>query len=170
MINPKTKRSRRTEGFFLFLCLFCCFSCKNEMVYNHYQPIEGLLWDKGKEYRFTFRANDTTARYNISFQVRNNNFYPYQNLWIFCTETPPAGMEERRDTVECMLADEFGRWQGKGIALYQSAFPLRTHYVFPRKGSYTFSFRQAMRCDTLGGIPEIGLRIEKVNSVSSRGD
>jgi gliding motility-associated lipoprotein GldH len=132
------------------------------MVYNQYQHIEGMSWDKNKEYYFTCLIDDTTALYNITFEVRNNNSYPYQNLWIFYTEKLPAGLNER-DTLEYMLADEFGKWQGKGISLFQSGFPLRTNYIFPIKGNYTFSFRQGMRTDTLRGIQEIGLRIEKVN-------
>ena len=161
MTNLITKPDRRIKRLAVFLCFLCCFCCKNEMVYNQYQPIEGRLWNKERAYDFTFRIDDATALYNITFEVRNNNFYPYQNLWIFYAEKPPAGLAERRDTVECMLADEFGKWQGKGISLFQSAFPLRAGYTFPQKGVYTFSFRQGMRSDTLKGVQEIGLRVEK---------
>jgi gliding motility-associated lipoprotein GldH len=121
-----------------------------------------MSWDKDREYHFTCLIDDTTALYTITFEVRNNNFYPYQNLWIFYTEKSPGGLYVKRDTVECMLADEFGKWQGKGISLFQSGFAIRTRYTFAEKGSYTFSFRQGMRSDTLKGIRDIGLRIEKV--------
>jgi gliding motility-associated lipoprotein GldH len=137
------------------------FSCKNEVVYNQYHEIGRSMWEKEKEYDFTFRIDDTTALYNITFEVRNNSLYPYRNLWVFYTERPPVGAI-RRDTIECMLADEFGRWYGKGISLYQSGFPVRTRYQFPFKGEYTFGFRQGMRNDTLTGIRNVGLRIEQI--------
>jgi gliding motility-associated lipoprotein GldH len=118
------------------------------------------VWEKEREYAFTFTIDDETTTYDISFEVRNNSLYPYRNLWIFCDGKSPSG-NLLRDTMECMLADEFGKWSGKGISLYQSSFPLHTGYKFPHKGQYTINFRQGMRNDALKGIPEIGLRIEK---------
>lgn len=88
--------------------------------------------------------------------------YPYQNLWIFCNEEQPIG-ELKRDTIECMLADNFGKWYGRGISLFQSSFQIRSKYKFPYAGQYTFSFQQGMRDKNLKGIQEIGFRIEKVN-------
>jgi gliding motility-associated lipoprotein GldH len=121
--------------------------------------IDPVVWEKDKEYFFTFLIEDVSIPYNLTFEVRNSNLYPYQNLWIFYREEPPAGAI-RRDTLECVLADEYGKWHGKGISLYQSDYLIRTRYLFPIKGQYTFSFRQGMRDVTLSGIQEIGLRIE----------
>ena len=84
--------------------------------------------------------------------------YPYQNLWLFCSEEQPIG-PLHRDTIECMLADEFGKWYGHGISLYQSSFPIHSQYKFPHAGQYTFSFRQGMRDDALKGIQEIGFSV-----------
>jgi gliding motility-associated lipoprotein GldH len=159
MINPVTMRNQKSNVIISFLC-FLCFCCDNGTVYNQYQETDQFIWEKDKEYYFTCPISDTTASYNITFEVRNNNLYPYQNLWIFYAEEPPAGVIWR-DTMECMLADEFGRWRGKGISLFQSSFPIRTNYKFPVSGQYTFSFRQGMRNNTLRGIQEIGLRVEQ---------
>jgi gliding motility-associated lipoprotein GldH len=153
-----TKRNR--TGVFLFLCLLFLFSCGNPLVYNQYQIIDPAVWDKDKEYYFTFQIEDISKPYNISFEVRNNNLYPYQNLWIFYSEEQPVG-SMKRDTMECILADEYGKWLGDGISIFQSGFLIRTGHLFPVKGQYTFSFRQGMRDDNLRGIQEIGLRIEQ---------
>ena len=88
--------------------------------------------------------------------------YPYQNLWLVCNEEQPIG-PLKRDTIECTLADEFGKWYGHGISLFQSSFPIRTNYKFEHPGMYTFSFRQGMRDSTLRGIQEISFRVEKAN-------
>ena len=58
-----------------------------------------------------------------------------------------------------LLADEFGKWHGHGISLYQSSFPIHSQYKFPHAGQYTFSFRQGMRDDALKGIQEIGFSV-----------
>ena len=145
---------------FIAACVTCflCFSCKNEAVYDQYQAIQNTSWEKNKEYYFTFLIEDISVPYDLTLEVRNNNMYPYQNLWVFCSEELPIG-PLKRDTIECMLADEFGKWYGHGISLFQSSFPIRSAYYFPVKGQYTFSFRQGMRNDQLPGIQEIGLRV-----------
>lgn len=156
-LNPKLK------GFFIASILSLCFSCSNQALYEQYQAIDNTLWEKDKVYYFTFRIDDISVPYDLTLEIRNNNLYPYQNLWVFCNEEPPIGALQK-DTIECMLADEFGKWYGHGISLYQSSFPIRKHYIFPHSGQYTFSFRQGMRNDKLRGIQEIGFRIQQSNA------
>ncbi|MDH6305475.1 gliding motility-associated lipoprotein GldH [Parabacteroides sp. PF5-5] len=146
----------------ILVCLisFLFSSCESNIVYNQYQAIDNVSWEKDKEYYFTFQIEDVSIPYDITFETRNNNLYPYQNLWVFLSEEQPIG-SLKRDTIECLLANEYGKWVGRGISLYQSGFPVRTNYMFPNKGQYTLSFRQGMRNDALKGIQEIGLRIEK---------
>ena len=156
---------------FIAACVTCflCFSCENEAVYDQYQAIQNTSWEKNKEYYFTFLIEDISVPYDLTLEVRNNNMYPYQNLWVFCSEELPIG-PLKRDTIECMLADEFGKWYGHGISLFQSSFPIRSAYYFPVKGQYTFSFRQGMRNDQLPGIQEIGLRVlpSSINAPSEK--
>ena len=142
---------------------FLFFSCDAPALYDQYQAIENTSWEKDKEYYFTFEVEDATVPYDLTLEIRNNNLYPYQNLWLFCNEEQPIG-PLKRDTLECLLADEFGKWHGRGISLFQTSFPLRSRYYFPHEGQYTFSFRQGMRREALPGIQEIGLRVEKSRS------
>jgi gliding motility-associated lipoprotein GldH len=86
--------------------------------------------------------------------------YDYQNLWLLCEEVQPDGAS-LKDTVECMLADDFGKWNGNGFTLFQNQFVLRNHYIFPDTGKYTVGIRHGMRNDNLRGIEDIGLFIEK---------
>lgn len=137
-----------------------CFSCGNDVVYNKFQPVRDKVWDKQSEYYFKFEIKDRSIPYNIQLQVRNNDMYDYQNLWLLCEEQQPGSISVR-DTVECMLADDFGKWNGNGITLFQSRFTLRDHYFFPDTGQYAISLRHGMRDDRLKGIDDIGLLIEK---------
>lgn len=152
--------SRKHKGWLIACVSLFFFSCEQKAVYEQYQAIHNTTWEKNKEYYFTFQIEDISVPYNLTLEVRNNNLYPYQNLWIFCNEEQPIG-PLKRDTLECILADEYGKWHGHGISLFQSSFPVRTHYKFQHTGQYTFSFRQGMRCDALKGIQEIGFRVEK---------
>ncbi len=155
------KQNKKIKYFLLLLIGFLLISCSDHAIYHQYQSIEDITWEKDKEYYFTFYIEDASIPYNIHFDVRNNNLYPYQNLWIFYNIEQPIG-PILHDTMECMLADDFGKWNGKGISLFQTRFPLKTNYKFRDAGQYTFSFRQGMRNDTLRGIQDIGLFIEKV--------
>ena len=142
--------------------------------------IDHSAWGKDKVYYFTFMVTDNSIPYDITLDIRNSNKYPYQNLWLFCNEEPPVG-EMQKDTIECMLADEFGKWYGSGISLYESSFPIRygsgislyessfpirQNYRFANPGQYTFSFRQGMRDSLIIGIQEIGLRVVPANAPS----
>jgi gliding motility-associated lipoprotein GldH len=118
-------------------------------------------WHRDREYFFTCEIEDNTLNYDISLLIRNNGSYPYQNLWLFCSEDQPIG-PARCDTFECLLADEYGKWLGRGVSVYHSRIPLYTRCHFQHKGQYTFSFRHGMRDSTLRGIEQIGMRIEAV--------
>ncbi|MDH6341279.1 gliding motility-associated lipoprotein GldH [Parabacteroides sp. PFB2-12] len=137
-------------------------SCDNRVIYDKYLTLEERNWDKEKEYFFLFQIDDNTIPYDLTFEVRNNNLYPFQNLWVFIEEQQPSG-EVKRDTLECMLADDFGKWLGDGMSVHELSFPLRTHYQFPDTGTYSISFRQGMRKEILPGIQQLGLRIETSN-------
>jgi gliding motility-associated lipoprotein GldH len=161
MGNLSQRPACKVKGLIVFFsCLFLLSCGNNQVVYNQYQAIGHSAWEKGKEYFFTFQIEENTVPYDITLEIRNNSLYPYQNLWILLKEESPAGTMAR-DTMECMLADDFGKWLGSGISLFQTSFPIKTNYLFTDTGRYTFSFRQGMRSDTLKGIQEIGLRIEK---------
>ena len=151
-------RNLKLKGLIIVCACISFFSCEQQAIYDRYQAIENTSWEKDKVYYFTFEIDDISVPYDLSLEVRNNNMYPYQNLWVFCNEERPIGPLQK-DTIECMLADEFGKWYGNGISLFQSSFPIRTKYHFPIKGQYTFSFRQGMRNNHLPGIQEIGLRV-----------
>ena len=151
--------SRKLNRFVIICLCFICFSCNGPtIVYEQYQVIENALWEKDKEYYFTFEIIDTSVAYDLELEVRNNNLYPYQNLWLFCSKELPIGPLQK-DTVEFMLADDYGKWLGRGISLFQTCIPIHKNYTFPSKGQYTFSFRQGMRNDALPGIQEIGFRV-----------
>lgn len=155
ILHSLERWSKRTV---VLITTFILFSCDSGTVFEQYRPIENGIWGIDEEYYFTCRITDARQAYDISLNIRNNNLYPYQNLWVFWQEEQPGNILVR-DTLECMLADDFGKWYGKGVSLFESSFPLRTAYHFPDTGSYTFSFRQGMRTEQLKGIQEIGVKI-----------
>ena len=64
--------------FFVSIMLISC-SYNNEVVSMN--EVNGT-WDKKKELLFTMNIEDTSTPKNIIFVVRNNNDYPYSNLFL----------------------------------------------------------------------------------------
>lgn len=151
------KRFVKSMVIILASCFF--FSCSKRTVYNEFQPIQNKIWDKQDEYFFHFEIKDQTVPYDISLQLRNSDIYPYQNIWMLSRERQPSG-HSVTDTIEYILADDFGKWHGNGITLFQNQITLRSKYHFPDTGKYTISVRHGMRDDQLKGIEDIGLFIE----------
>jgi gliding motility-associated lipoprotein GldH len=58
-------------------------SCQYDALYDQYQIIENTVWEKDKEYYFTFLVDDIDIPYDLTLDVRNNNLYPYQNFGFF---------------------------------------------------------------------------------------
>ena len=142
----------------MVFALLLLAACTDTARYDHYQSVE-KPWTKDHIYYFTYDIDDNTVPYDLALEIRNNDLYPYQNLWLLCSEEPPVG-PMTHDTIECMLANDYGEWRGSGISLYHLGIPLRTRRHFPHKGQYTLGIRQGMRDEQLNGIEAIGLRIE----------
>lgn len=98
--------------------------------------------------------------FDVSLEIRNNNDYPFRNIWLFVDFQAPGG-DVRTDTVGVDLADVYGKWHGSGISLYSLSIPYEKAVRFPQKGAYTYSIRQGMRENPLKGISDIGLKISK---------
>ncbi|MGB6037283.1 MAG: gliding motility lipoprotein GldH, partial [Cryomorphaceae bacterium] len=89
-------------------------------------------------------------------------------LYVFVKTIFPNG-KSSKDTVGIILADATGRWIGDGGGYLNSSSHLSNTIMyqynrrFPLSGTYRFEIEQAMRTDTLVGIKNIGLRIEKTD-------
>lgn len=111
-------------------------------------------------------VTDTISQNNFYINVRNTEAYPYRNLYVFVKTIFP-NEKVKKDTVGIMLADNTGKWLGSGNGFLNSSQNLTNTILyqynrrFPVKGEYTFEIEQAMRTDTLIGIRNIGLRIER---------
>jgi len=138
-------------------------ACDRNMVYEEIQDIPHKDWLSTDSLVFRIPVSDTTTVQNILFNIRNTSSYRYANLFLFVTTTSPKGAEVK-DTLEIPLADDRGKWYGKGISnTYDLRYPYRRMIKFPFTGIYTVSVAQGMREKSLGGISKFGVRVEKAN-------
>jgi gliding motility-associated lipoprotein GldH len=132
----------------------------SDEVYSRFHSFAGAEWEQADAVDFEVPVRDAALRYRVMIQVRNNNRYPFRNLWLFVDCRTPDG-SVRCDTVCADLADAYGKWYGTGIGLYNYSFPYQAHVVYPDTGVYRYTIRHAMRMDTLRGVADVGVRVER---------
>ena len=147
-----------------FLLVFILFAgltaCNQNEVYFKYQTLPASGWDKDSLKTFDFNITDTLKAYNLYINVRHTGSYPYQNLWLFL-DTKDAKGKISRDTIECFLADQFGKWLGSGAgSLKEMPVFYKKQIHFPDSGTYQLKIGQGMRDSILIGVNDVGLKVE----------
>jgi gliding motility-associated lipoprotein GldH len=111
---------------------------------------------------FKVPITDTLNCNNVFFTIRNGSSYPFRNIYLFVTTTSPDG-KRITDTLQYNLADEKGKWYGKGFGdIHELNLPYKSNIYFPLKGTYEFKIQHGMRVENLKGVYDFGLRIEKI--------
>lgn len=149
--------------FFLGIWLFA--SCTSKPYFEEYVEIPPSGWSKDSIAKFEVKIEDTISDFLIGINLRNNNNYPFSNIYLFREIYSPKGLEFR-DTMEFFLADAYGKWLGKGVGeLKTNQWQFANRGLrFKRRGTYIFSFEQAMREENLVGLEDIGITIFKSES------
>ena len=147
----------------LVCLLFCtylmaCSPSNNPILYES-AAIPDAGWTIDHAVRFSVDIQDTAQPYDIFITLRHNTDYEWMNLFLFMKTYYPS-LEFSRDTLECFLSDETGRWFGKGGSSVKNCIMLFQSGVrFPQKGRYTFEFIHGMRTDNLKNIMDLGMKI-----------
>jgi len=156
-------RAIKKFSIFTVTLLFSVFlvSCNSDTVFNQTISIPTEGWYKNNSVSFDVNITDTLTTYNFGLIVRNKANYRYSNLYLFLvTKFPNDNIS--RDTIEIILADNNGKWLGKGWGdIKENQIILKSRLRFPLTGNYNFLIQQAMRVDTLVGINDIGLSLVK---------
>lgn len=136
-------------------------SCGGGVFYSESQSVNEYGWMPDDSLSFKVEVDDTTQLYDFMVEVRNSITYPYSNLFLFVNTDFPDG-SVARDTLECPLADQEGKWYGKRSGRFvDSRYRLRASSMrFPMTGQYCFSVSNGMRDSAIAGIKDISLRIE----------
>ena len=136
-------------------------SCNNNVVYTDSLPIPGEKWELMNIQSFSVPIDDTVNSNNVIFTIRTGSVYPFRNIFLFVRTTSPDG-KSITDTLEFSLADEKGKWFGKGFGdIHEAKLPYKSNVYFPIKGTYQFNVQHGMRIEDLNGVYDFGLRIEK---------
>ncbi len=148
----------------VLLCLFFFSSCDSNRIFEENRKIPTEGWSSGNILKFDVDITNLVIPTNFFINVRNADGYPYNNLFLFVKTTFPDG-KIADDTLECILADEKGKWLGTGMGdIYDNQIPFKKNVRFPVAGIYKFEMQQGMRSDVIPLIMDVGLRIEKTEN------
>ena len=142
-------------------------SCDKKRVFDEYKSIDGK-WNRDSIVSFSFDQKDTVSKYNLFINVRNNNGYPYNNMFLIVQLQQPGTKLTKVDTLEYQMANPDGSLMGDGFTdIKESKLWYKEKVKFPKAGKYTVSIQQAVRksgevpgVEELDGVTDIGFRIE----------
>lgn len=142
-------------------------SCEDYTVFSQYQPLKNGLWDKKDTVHFEFSGLDTTCTYNMFIHIRNDDTFPFSNLFLITELKDPHG-KTLKDTLEYTMAKPTGEWLGRGLgSIKENKLWFKEKIVFPNSGVYQVTIIHAMRkngqvngLQRLNGITDVGLEIE----------
>jgi gliding motility-associated lipoprotein GldH len=149
-------------GAAVFASTLLFAACNQNIVYTKYVEFENNEWYSKNKAVFDVVIEDDQTLNNISLMIRHADSYPYSNVFLFVTTTYPDG-KIVKDTMEIILSNSKGEWQGSGAGdIFDFKVPVKKNVKFPLKGKYKFEFEQAMRTDPLPLVMDFGFEIEKV--------
>ena len=157
----------KTNSVFLLFFVVIFSSCDDKRFFDEYKKLDGK-WKKEDKIAFSFEQKDTINLYNMFLSVRNNNNYPFNNMFVIVTLNQPDNVV-KVDTLEYAMANADGTLLGEGITdTKNNKLWYKENFKFPKAGKYTLSIEQANRetgvskgITALEGITEVGFRIEK---------
>lgn len=160
--------SLKNSLLFIF-ALLLLVSCDKKRVFDQYKSF-GTTWPKDSVASFVYNNQDTTKTYDLYLNLRSNNDYPFNNIFLIVMTEAPGGLT-KVDTVEYQMANPDGSLLGDGFSdVKESKLYFKEKFKFEKIGDYKIGIQQAVRqtgkidgVQDLAGITEVGFRIEKLD-------
>lgn len=150
----------------IFGALLLLSACNGGEIYYRFRHVPQGKWHKDSVLVFNVDSlHAVPARvYDVSVEIVSNGAYPYRNLWLYVSHNL-ADTVFRTDSLQIMLADEFGKPLGSGVGgLHQLSAPYAS-LTFPDDTAATrirqVRIRHAMSDNPLTGIEKVGVKIEE---------
>jgi gliding motility-associated lipoprotein GldH len=156
------------SSFLFILIIFCISSCDKKRVFDDYKSV-GNTWEKDSIVAFNFIQEDTTKLYNLFINLRANQAYQFNNLYLIVSLERPGGLT-KVDTLQYQMTNPDGSLLGNGFSdIKESKLFYKENLRFDSLGDYKVKIQQAVRqtgkiegINALEGITEVGFRIENI--------
>lgn len=145
-------------GVLMFACLL---SCSQKEVYYEFASIPQNKWSVSNEICFVVDSIyiNPSSGYDINVEITHSVAYPYKTLWLYLDQTIQDTIFIR-DTLECLLTDEVGKWRGSGNgSIRQISFEYKKGISIDTAKHNQICISHAMQDFLLKGIERVGLKI-----------
>lgn len=143
-----------TISFIAVLLIVISCSQQKEIGDFHAVDADGWLYGDTLSYDLPKTGADSVWHGDIAIAIRHSAAYPYSNLWMELSYPPADKLQS--DTLNVLLADLYGNWQGRGLGLSFQKVDTIVHDVTLSLPA-TLSLRHIMRSDKLTDVEQIGL-------------
>lgn len=153
--------------WYVLLLLISVSSCDSNRVFDVYKSVPNQ-WHKDSIITFNITPPDSVNPYDLFVNIRNNNDYKYNNLYLIVGIDFPNG-KIIKDTLQYAMAKPNGELLGSGFSdTKENKLWYKEKMTFNENGEYLVRIQHAMRengvvqgIEHLDGITDIGFRIEK---------
>jgi gliding motility-associated lipoprotein GldH len=150
----------------LFAVVLLFLACDKKRVFDEYKTV-GSGWNKDSIVSFDLPALDSTQQYNLFVNLRANDDYKFNNIFLIVAMEQKNGFT-KVDTLEYQMANRDGTLLGNGFTdLKESKLFYKEKVRF--KGQFKVYIKQALRengkvpgVSNLDGITDVGFRIETI--------
>jgi gliding motility-associated lipoprotein GldH len=155
------------KSSFLFILILLTFNaCDKKRVFDEYKSV-GEAWNKDLVVDFNLPKLDTLKKYNLFVNLRADDSYEFNNLFLIVSLEQPDGLT-KIDTLEYQMADVDGNLLGDGFSdIKESKLVYKAKVQFKASEKNKVHIKQAVRktgnivgVAHLKGITAVGFRIE----------
>ena len=154
------------NSILFILLLLLVISCDEKRVFDEYKSV-GKTWHKDSIVTFELPKLDPKKSFNLYVNVRDNDDYPFNNLFLIVSLEQPD-RKIKVDTLEYQMTNPDGTLLGEGFSdIKESKLFYKDNENFTQKGIYKIHIQHATRqtgkiegVTTLPGISDVGFRIE----------
>lgn len=157
------------SSILFILIFFSLLSCDKKRVFDEYQSV-GKSWHKDSIVSFDLPQLDPKKTYNLYVNVRDNDAYPFNNLFLIVSLEQP-NKQIKVDTLEYQMTNPDGTLLGEGFTdIKENKLFYKDKVSFTQKGLYKVHIKHALRqtgkiegVTSLNGISDVGFRIESTD-------
>ena len=144
--------------------LSACNSLKNDVIYSHFEPVEGQVWRDQAEYFFSFPIQDTEQKYEVTGVIRYTPAFGLKNIpvGIVKEDADSESPTYKTEVFHLEFSESRPSSSGGHFVIREALFKIEDSASFPKAGIYTYSLRHLADKDSITGLAEVGLIVRRL--------